>query len=162
MPLTAIDTYAATNPAFCAIVLRSYIEGFTKTNSAGLPFPLILLPIPLVLTSDIAQAFNGTNVSTGLLPWLNRNPEVTIGFSKRVRDTATVSRAGLLFGARYGVFEINAAGRIFLKPEGLVKNTTSIKRLYVAEAMKLASRFGSWIGKSGSPETIFIALGVNR
>lgn len=162
MPATAIDTYAATNPAFCAIILRAFIEGFSKSNSNGLPFPLILLPIPAVLNSDVAQMFGKTNASTGLISWIDRNPEVTVGFGHRVRDTAQYSRAGLLFGARYGVFEINKAGRVFVRPDGLLKKTESIKTPYIANAIRLANRFGTWIGTAGTPETILLALGVNR
>lgn len=162
MPATAIDTYAATNPALCAIILRAYIEGFAKSNPNGLPFPLILLPIPIVLNSDIVKMFEKTKGSTGLIPWIDRNPEVTVGFAQRVQDTAEYSRAGLLFGARYGVFEINRAGRVTLKPDGLTKKTTSIKAPYIANAIRLADRFGTWVGKAGNPETILVALGVNR
>ncbi|MCE9551917.1 MAG: DUF6521 family protein [Planctomycetes bacterium] len=158
----SIDTYAATNPAFSSILLYSYIEGYGSTNSNGLPFPLILLPVPIVLTSDIATAFEGTNTKTGLLSWIARNPEVTVGMRDRLYSTSEFSKQALLFGIRYGVFSLAETGRIFLKPDSLAKKPPSAGSSYVVDAMKLAKRLGAWIGDAGTTETILIALGTNR
>lgn len=158
----SIDIYAATNPAFCSILLYSFIEGYGSTNSHGLPFPLILLPVPIVLTSDIANAFEGTNSRTGLLSWIARNPEITIGMRDRLHSTSEFSKQAFLFGFRYGLFALPESGRIFLQPDSLVKKVPSAGRSYVVEALKHAKRLGAWIGEAGTTETILIALGANR
>jgi hypothetical protein len=158
----SIDTYATTNPAFCSILLYSFIEGYDSTNSNGLPFPLILLPVPIVLTSDIASAFEGTNSRTGLMSWIARNPEVTVGMRDRLHSTSEFSKQALLFGFRYGVFSLAESGRIFLQPDSLAKKIPSVGSSYVLDALKLAKRLGAWIGKAGTIETILIALGTNR
>jgi hypothetical protein len=158
----SIDTYATTNPAFCSILLYSFIEGYGSTNSNGLPFPLILLPVPIVLTSDIANTFEGTNTRTGLLSWIARNPEVTVGMHDRLHSTSEFSKQALLFGFRYGVFSLADTGRIFLQSDSLAKRIPSAGSSYVVDAFKLAKRFGAWIGGAGTTETILIALGANR
>jgi hypothetical protein len=158
----SIDTYAATNPAFCSVILYSFLEGFSTTNSTGIPFPLMLLPIPIVLTREIADSFEGTNVRTGLLTWATRSPEITIGLRERIQNTSDFSKQGLLFGSRFGLFSISDIGRVFLKPDCLKKNLPTTGRTYITEAIKLARRLGVWVGEAGSTETVFIALGVNR
>lgn len=158
----SIDTYAATNPAFCSILLYSFVEGYGSTNSSGLPFPLILLPVPIVLTNGIANTFKGTNARTGLLSWIARNPEVTVGMRDRLHSTSEFSKQALLFGCRYGVFSFAETGRISLQPDSLAKKIPSVGSGYVVDALKLAKRLGAWIGEAGTAETILIALGTNR
>lgn len=158
----SIDTYAATNPAFCSIVLYSFAEGFASKNASGMPFSFILLPIPVVLTREIAQSFEGTNAKTGLLSWVAQHPEVTVGFRERLLHTAEYSKQGLLFGAQYGVFTIAENGRIFIRPAALKKRPPTTGRTSITAPLKFAKRFGAWIGEAGSTETILIALGVNR
>jgi hypothetical protein len=160
--IDSIDTYAATNPAFCSLLLYSFIDGHNLSNSSGLAFPLILLPVPIVLTRDIADAFKGTNIRTGLLSWVSRNPEITIGMRERLRATSEFSKQALLFGTRYGLFSITDSGRVFLKPDSLTKSLPSAGNNNIAEAMKLAKRLGTWIGEAGTTETILIAIGANR
>lgn len=162
MATVSIDTYAATNSAFCSLIIYSFIEGFAKTNSTGAPFPLILLPIPIVLTRDTADSFEGTNLKTGLLSWVTRNPEVTIGLRNRLEETTDLSKDAFLFGSRYGLFTLSDTGRVFLKPDCLKRKPPSTGSKYVTDAFKLARRFGSWLGEAGNTQTIFIALGVNR
>lgn len=158
----SIDTYAATNPAFCSLLLYSFIDGYRSTNASGLPFPLILLPVPVVLTSDIAEAFKSTNVKTGLLSWIARNPEITVGMRERLQATSESSKQALLFGVRYRLFSVVETGRIFLQPDSLAKAIPATGNSYIIDAFKLAKRFGAWIGEAGTTETILIALGANR
>lgn len=158
----SIDTFAATNPAFCSALLYSFIDGYASTNSSGLPFPLILLPIPIVLTSEIADAFKGTNAKTGLLSWIGRNPEVTVGMRERLQDTSEFSKQALLFGCRYGIFSIAESGRISLRPDALAKSIPAAGSSYTVNAFRFAKRLGTWVGEAGTTETILIALGANR
>ena len=50
MPATSLDTFANTNPAFCACVLRAFVEGYLKSNPEGVPLPNVVLPLPIVLS----------------------------------------------------------------------------------------------------------------
>lgn len=162
MGAVSIDTFAATNPAFCSIILYSFAEGFATTNSGETPFPLILLPVPLVLTREIADSFEGTNAKTGLLSWVTRSPEITVGLRDKLRDTADISKQAFLFGSRYGLLSLSEAGRVTVNPDRLAKKPPVTGNAYVTEALKLARRLGGWVGSAGSTQTIFVALGVNR
>jgi hypothetical protein len=122
----------------------------------------ILLPIPFTLTEDTAATFTQTNASTGLLPWLGRFPEVTINIGDRIRNTAELSRQGLLFGVRQRVLSISSLGRVVLDGDGLRRKPNFPVSTEVGRAMSYARRFGVWCGQVRSAETIFLSLGVQR
>ena len=162
MAAASIDTYAVTNPAFCSLVLRAFTEGYVEGDPAGVPLALILLPLPLVLTREIAETLGHTNVTTGLLPWVSSNPQVTIGLSERLANTARYSREVLLFGLRQRIVDINDGGRVVPIPDGLVRKPSFAVSTEPGRAISLSRRLGVWAGQVGSPETVFLSLGANR
>ncbi len=162
MAMLSIDTFATTNPAFCSLVIRAFVEGYVGEDSEGLFLPLILLPIPLVLTEETAATFAQTNSTTGLLPWLARFPEVTVMLRSRISGTANISRQALLFGIRQRVLSVLPSGRVVLDSDGLRRKPTFPARSEVGRATNYAKRLGTWCGQVRSAETILISLGVNR
>src|SRR5688572_1603937 len=103
MSSASVDTYAAVNPAFCSLVLRAFVDGYCKVDARGASLPLSILPLPLVLTSGIAESLASTNVTTGLLPWTTRSQPSLVGLSERVEVTAEFSKRALLFAVRYSI-----------------------------------------------------------
>lgn len=158
MAAVAIDTYAATNPAFCCTLIISYLEGYAQP----MPLPLILLPVPVLLTNEIADSFDGTNSTTGLITWTTRHPEITVGMRDRLRKTAEYSRQGLLFGVRYNALTVDSKAQIFLRQQGLKKKLPTAGDSFVAKSLKLAKRFGIWVGAVGNTETVLLMLGANK
>jgi hypothetical protein len=110
MPATSLDTFANTNPAFCALVLRAFVEGFLQGDGEGVPLPHVVLPLPIVLSADLAATFAGTNATTGLLTWVGRHPHVTLELRERVTTSACFSREALLFGVTRRVLGVNDRG----------------------------------------------------
>lgn len=162
MPATTIDIYAATNPAFCSLVLRSFIEGYAEADSDGVPIPLSILPLPMVLTDQIARTIDSTNVKTGLLPWVVRNQEVTVGLWDRVIKSAEYSKRALLFGIRYRVIGLNSKGRLTAIKVGLARQPNFPASSEPGRAIRFAKRLGVWMGEVKEMDTIFVSLGVNR
>ncbi len=162
MAMTSIDTFASTNPAFCSLVIRAFVEGYVGEDPDGSFLPLILLPIPLVLTEETAATIAQTNSSTGLLPWLGRFPEVTVMLGNRIRGTANISRQALLFGIRQRVLFVLPSGRVILEADGLRRKPSFPATSEVGRATSYAKRLGTWCGQVRSAETILISLGVNR
>lgn len=77
---TALDLYAMTNPALGGALLWAYLRGAEGAGSA-LELPLLFLPVPVLLSSSLAETFDGTNSRTGLFAWLDRNPGLTVGLA---------------------------------------------------------------------------------
>lgn len=162
MPVATIDTYAATNPALCSVVLRAFFEGYTEADNDGAPIPLAILPLPIVLTEHIARTIEPTNVTTGLLPWIVRNQEVTIGLWERVTKSARYSKKALLFGIRYRIIDVTSAGRLISIKNGLSKQPRFAASTEPGRAIRFAKRLGVWMGEVRDMDTIFISLGINR
>src|SRR5262249_10086726 len=119
MPAISLDVLANTNPAFCSLVLRSFVEGYMRGEAEGLPLPHILLPLPIILSTDLTGFFAGTNTGTGLLTWIGRYPQVTIDLRERVQASALFSREALLFGITQRILDVNQRGNIVTDDEGL-------------------------------------------
>lgn len=162
MAAIGIDTFAVTNPAFGALVLRGFAEGYAEAGAGGVPLALVLLPLPMVLTRSITDALAPTNAKTGLLPWVARVPEVTVGMADRIEATAGISRAALLFGVRYSVLGIDDLGLVVAEEAGLAKKAKFPPSSDTGKAISLAKRLGGWMGEIRSPATALLCLGVNR
>ena len=162
MSVMSIDIFATTNPAFCSLVLRAFSEGYTQRDPQGVPRPLILSPLPLVLSNDIAQTLQSTNSATGLLPWIARNPEVTVGMAERLAKTAAFGRDALLFGLKYRILNVTPDGRVVPDSRGLARKSKFPASADPGRAINLANRLGIWAAEVRSPQTIFVSLGANR
>jgi hypothetical protein len=158
----SIDVYASTNPALCALVLRSFVEGYESEDSAGAPLSLVFLPLPLVLSDEIAATLESTITTTGLLPWVGQYPEITVGFPEKVTRTASFSRQGLLFGIRQRALTVTGEGRVLAISDGLRKKPTFKLSTEPGRAMNIAKRLGVWMGRVRSEGTIFVCLGTHR
>src|SRR5262249_38275797 len=121
MNVDSLDAYAATNAAMCSLVLRAFVEGYCSVDAAGVPLPLILTPLPIVHTDSLAQTMQSTNATTGLVSWVSRFPQVTVGLPERIADAADHAKNALLFGLRYRILAINSDGRVILDSGGLKK-----------------------------------------
>ena len=82
--MASLDIFADTNPAYCSRILMEFCWGYEEEAGSGVPFPLIILPLPIVLSGDHEAMFDGTNKATGLFTWIDRNPELLLDLSERV------------------------------------------------------------------------------
>ncbi|MBX7135532.1 MAG: hypothetical protein K1X67_22925 [Fimbriimonadaceae bacterium] len=158
----SIDIYASTNPALGALIIRAFVEAYVKEDPAGVPLSLIYLPLPIVLSGEIASTLEETVATTGLLPWVGRFPQVTIGFPERLTRTAKFSRHGLLFGIRQRILTVNDQGHVLPISTGLKRKPNFDAVTEPGRAMKLAKRLGGWTGRVRSEETVFVCLGAHR
>ncbi len=161
MPQQSIDIYAATNPALCSIILWSFGSGYTNVNSKGVDYPLLFLPIPIVLSKSLVQTFEQTNVSTGFLNWVTRRPEITINLSEKLEKTTQYTRSALLFGFQHQLFTITAQGRLFLSNDFSLSpyRQRSLSK-DIRQAISLSQRLGTWLGNLDSTPNIFYNLGL--
>lgn len=161
MSRLSIDIYSATNPALCSVILWSFGSGFTSVNSKGVDYPLLFLPIPIVLSKSLVETFNQTNASTGFLNWVIRSPEITIGLAEKLEKTSPYTRSALLFGFQHQMFTINSAGNLILLDE-FTLSTYRQRSLSedIRQAISLSKRLGNWLGNLDSTSNAFYSLGL--
>ncbi len=156
MNRTSIDIFAETNPAFCSLVIFHFCKGYFDETKSGVPFPLLILPLPVVLSNDLSRSFNGTNVKTGFFKWIENNPEILLDLTSRINESSEFLRPAIEFGVFRELYEVDSSG--FLIPvQNSIKKS---KKPELDSLFKSAERMGKWIGQVNSTKTIYNHLGL--
>jgi hypothetical protein len=162
MPSQSIDTFAYTNPAFCALMLRAFVEQYLRADTNGVPLPLMLIPLPIALSGDLADSFDGTNSRTGLITWVGRHPEITLDLGRRIAALTPFSREALLFALSRRILDINNAGCVDLDEVGMKKALRFPANEFRGRVLSITRKLGRWVGQVRSTETTLACLGLNQ
>lgn len=159
------DIYASTNPAFCSLVLWHFLKGYEEVSKEGCEFPILFLPIPIVLSKNNREAFIGTNTSTGLLTWLTREPQVLINIAERIESTNHITRGAVIFGSGNNIITFNNNGHFFSENKGIVQRRLNIfLNTSVGEDLKeiflVSKKLGNWCGQINSSKIILNVMGL--
>lgn len=154
----ARDLFALTNPALGAALLWAFLNG-AEEDASGIEFPLMFLPLPILLSSSLSSSFNGTNSRTGFFEWIDRNPQLTVGLAERIERTALLSRRALLYAAQVRIITADAEGRFrasgTLREAALRRSGETVRPLF-----PLAKRLGRWVGEVNSTRDVLYSLGL--
>lgn len=153
---TCIDVFAETNPAFCSLIIFKFCNGYFKATKVGVPFPLLFLPLPIILSNDIAGSFEGTNSKTGFFRWIENNPGILLDLTNRINGSNAFLKPSIEFGIFKNIFTIDSLG--LLVP--VEKGVNNRKKTELEKLFKTADRLGNWIGQVNSTKTIFNYLGL--
>jgi hypothetical protein len=156
MNKTSIDIFAETNPAFCSLILFNFCKGYYNVTKTGAPFPLLFLPMPIVLSNDLSKSFAGTNVNTGFFRWVENNPELLLDLTIRINDSSEFLKPAIEFGVFKRIFKIDDSGNLIPVEKSVKKQKNpELDRLF-----KFSERLGNWIGQVNSTKTIYNQLGL--
>ena len=89
------------NPAFCALILHSGVDAYVGESEQPMPFPLAYLILPIVLHEDTRQLLPIAKTTT-MHAWLQRYPQVRVGFVERATRLVEFSNEGLRFLFAHG------------------------------------------------------------
>jgi Family of unknown function (DUF6521) len=158
--MLAHDLYAETNPAFCTYVLVEFLKAFAEVDENGADLPLAYLALSIALSEDLAGSFEGTNKKTGLLQWLERTPQMSVGLAERVNASLEIVTPAMRYGCFTDVLVLRSDGRLNLG--GATLKATEINKLdeISARAIRRAGRLGTWFATAGSTRNIFGILGL--
>ncbi|MFN3725972.1 MAG: three component ABC system middle component [Allosphingosinicella sp.] len=158
--ILAHDLYAETNPAFCTYALAEFLKAFVEVDETGAELPLAYLALPIALSEDLAGSFEGTNKKTGLLEWLERTPQMSVGLAQRVNASLEIVTPAVRYGCFADVLVLGADGR--MRPGAKAVKPTAITKLdsISAGAIRRAGRLGTWFAMAGSTRNIFGILGL--
>lgn len=156
----AHDIYAETNPAFCAYALAEFLKTFVEVNETGAELPLAYLALPIALSEDLAGSFEGTNKKTGLLEWLERTPQLSVGLAQRVNASLEIVTPAISYGCFAEVLVLGADGRLRLGAKTVKATAVTKLDSISAGAIRRAGRLGTWFALAGSTRNIFGILGL--
>lgn len=152
----SVDIFAETNPALCSLIIFNFCKGYFIENNSGVPFPLLILPLPIILSKDLAKSFEGTNVRTGFFKWVENNPEILLELPLRINNSNEFLKPAIKFGVYKNIITIDNSGLI-IPVENSVKNR---KKAELDSLFKSAEKFGKWVGQVNSTKTIYNHLGL--
>lgn len=154
------DVFSEMNPAFCAYALISFAEAFIAVNEHGPEIPVVYLSLPVALSGDLGDCFSGTNKNTGLLEWLERNPQVQIGLAERLNRSMPIVTEAIRFGCFSRVLMIDDLARLRLGQRKTKKSAVKALSEAPSQALLRAGRLGYWFAAAGSTKTIFDMMGL--
>lgn len=152
----SIDIFAETNPAFCSLIIHHFCRGYYFETKCGVPFPLLILPLPIILSKELEKSFLGTNAKTGFFKWIENNPEIILELTERINGSREFLKPAIEFGIFKKIFQINDSGLLVVIEANLNKN----KNVELETLFKHSEKFGKWIGQVNSTKTIFNHLGI--
>ena len=145
------------NPAFCSRTLYGAIKKYNEVSNRAFPFPLIYLVLPLVLHKSTRKLIN---VKTTMLVWVQKYPELFIGFAQRASDLVEITNEAVELLLQSELVQLtNEAG---LQVNRTIKAMSKTKFVddEIKECINKSEHVGKWFAVAGSTETIYISLGV--
>lgn len=156
----AHDIFSETNPAYCACALASFAAAFVAVRHIGPELPVAYLVLPIALSGDLSSSFDGTNRNTGLLEWLERNPQVQVGITDRVNRSMSVVTGAVRFGCFARVIRLDDDARLWVGDRKFKKSAVNSMSAGTARSLKHAERLGYWFAAAGSTKTVFDMVGL--
>ena len=145
------------NPAFCGRIIYYTIKTYFEETKRPMPFPLVYLILPLVLHKKTRERINS---ATQMQVWIQRNPDVLIGFAERANSMVKVTNEAVEFLLQSGI--VNLTNNAELEQCKLKKSLSITKYTNdeIKKCISKSSNVAKWFGKAGTVETIYISLGV--
>ncbi|MCB5953348.1 DUF6521 family protein [Enterococcus sp. BWT-B8] len=146
------------NPSFCAIILYQAIQEYQKKDKDGVPFPLIYLILPIILPKNLRFKINSR---TNMVIWIQRNPEILVGFAKRANNLVSFTNEAIEFLLLQGTIKIEK-GKIILG-DRLSRNEIkkyAEKDSEVQECLDKSRHIARWFFYMKAEENVYAAWGV--
>lgn len=156
----AHDLYAETNPAFGTYAAIGFCREYKSASTQNPSIALVYLALPIAMSRDTGRSFSETNITTGLLAWLNRYPEIRLNLDARLDASLDVVSASLRLGLTSNALALADDGAIGLGPKPPIKAPVERLPAEPKKVIRRAERLGGWMGKAGSVGSVFSAFGV--
>ncbi|MET3290921.1 UNVERIFIED_CONTAM: hypothetical protein ABID98_003491 [Brevibacillus sp. OAP136] len=158
--MVSTDVFSITNPALGSMILWSFLQGYEVNEKNGCPFPLIFLPLPLILSKTIRDEIKGTQADTGLYTWIARKQNVLINLDLRINKSSNLTRNAIIFGCANDIIFIHEDGKILSKSKGIYKSRINNTSDEVAEMINFSKKIGIWFSQINSTSSILNSLGL--
>lgn len=148
------------NPALTSILLWQFVLSYQRNSGSGAPLSLVYIVLPIVMSRRIIASFKGTNVKTGFLTWISRNPQLMLQLPDRIDSARDLTADALRFGVAYGLFSVSADGTLVARENALQGRPPRQHGVDErAQMLRIASHLGLWT--SALPQQmVFFSLGV--
>ena len=146
------------NPAFCGRLLYAALVEYESKCKPPMPFPMLYLILPLVLHKKTREKINSV---TKLLNWTQANQDLLIGFSARASGLVEITNEAIEFLICAGKVQVTDAGEI-IKTPGRGKKLSEADYLdeEIKDCLNKSKHVARWFVDAGTPENVYVCLGV--
>lgn len=152
------ETKNLLNPAFCALVYASIVEGYNSKSSTTIPFYLPYILMPIVLHKESRLQIPATS-ATKFHAWIQKSEQIKIGLPERARSLKSFVSDATMFLHGQGYIESDEKMGIRINNSGKIKKIIN-KSESIAEYTRKARTLGAMCGKNNSDISILAILGV--
>lgn len=149
------------NPAYCGALVYEFVRSYKNAKRVSAPFSLVFCALPIALHPATRERLPETT-RTGLLPWLEKNGDVRVGFADRARHLAPYVREAMRYALAHHAIMFSEGGcvavgdrRASFTPTALADTTTDVRE--TVEAIRM---IGRWFAAGGDTTTILAAWGI--
>jgi hypothetical protein len=146
------------SPSFCATILYATASEHQKKSGVGMDFPLTYLVLPIILHKDTREKVNS---KSNMVVWLQRNPDVLIGFPDRARSLAPFTNEAIEFMLYRYIINVDGGKLTIQKPlSKSIMDKYSTTDSEVTDCIRKSAHLGRWFINMRSAESIYTAWGV--
>lgn len=142
------------NPAFCSIILISFIDEYNSKSNEKVDFSVLYLVLPIVL-SNLSETYNAHSLK--FLNWISNNKLLFVNFASSVKDYLSITNETIEFLLNLNIISVDSLGKITLDGSNFINNQ---KNNYIDNYKNKSKILGRMFGKVGNQVTIFSSLGV--
>ncbi|WP_420615410.1 three component ABC system middle component [Candidatus Palauibacter sp.] len=149
------------NPAYCGVLVYEFVRAYENARKDPAPFALLFCALPIALhraTRDRLPA----SIITQLLPWLERNRDVRVGFAQRARNLAPYILEALRYASARRAIRFAETGVVTVGPKraSFTQSALDDTTADIRDTVHAVRKVGRWFAASGDPATILAAWGV--
>lgn len=149
------------NPAYCGALIYEFVKAYQIAKKAPAPFALLFCALPIALHRDTRNRLP-RSIVTRLLPWLEENRDVRVGFADRARSLTPHVREALRYASTNQAVRFCTPGAVATGPKRASFTPTTLRDATpdvrdTVDAIRLVAR---WFAASGNTATILAAWGI--
>lgn len=145
------------NPAFCGRIIYYVIKIYQQETKRPMPFPLVYLILPMILHKKTRERIKSI---TQMQIWIQRNPEMLIGFADRAQSMVPITNEAVEFLMQSGIVTLTNNAELELAQLFKALSTTKYTNDEIKDCISKSSSVAKWFAKAGTVETIYVSWGV--
>jgi len=146
------------NPAFCSLLLKETVDGYSQEYGNNMPYIFSFLVLPLILHKQTRDILPRT-IRTRFHSWAHQSQSTRLNYIERTRQLVPFTKEALLWCLSSGLIAID--DKACLYP---LKNRLNIDYWPSDSEPKTckdkAFFLGRWLTRAGDPSTILAILGI--
>ena len=149
------------NPAYCGVLIYEFVRAYEKARKVPVSFALVFCALPIALHTATRRRLPRSTI-TGLLPWLEENRDVRVGFADRAINLSPYVREALRYASARDAICFGNGGVLATGPKRASFTQTALDDTTtdVRETVDAVRKIARWFAAAGDTPTILAAWGM--